>query len=419
MFDGMLSAKYLGWLQKSLYQDRIEFVAGTLIHLKYLEEVIVEHVHEWIRFTKYCGDRGIDVPFTIYAQDVGDYIRWRFPKGNPSRCRFIKASLRIFIEADAMGNFSRRIHALPPPTSALFQEWVPPYLDFLHQHRGVSEKTLRKNTFALSEFAEFISRINIQNLRDLTAHHIHDFCIHRGNRKAITWVSYMGIVRRFLKYVFLRDGLDQDLSFAVGTAKYFRHSGVHDVLTEPEIDKILGCADRLSSLGRRDYAILLLAARYGMRPSDIRKIRLEDIDWRRGQIVFLQSKTGRQLILPLLPEVSDAHIDYLRMGRPSTQTRNIFVRHIAPFEAFVANNNLSRIMIKALDRAGMGKRPGARGLYLFRHSLATNMLKADLPIKMIGDILGHASTDSTFGYMKVDLFHLRSASLSISEVLDE
>lgn len=144
----------------------------------------------------------------------------------------------------------------------------------------------------------------------------------------------MGIIRRFLRYVFPREGLEKDLSFAVGTAKYFRHSGIHDVLTEPEVSQILGCVDRSSAIGRRDYAILFTCSTIWMRPSDICRIRLEDINWWQGQIVFRQSKTGRQLILPLLPEVSKALIDYLRGGRPLTQVRNIFVRHKTHFEPF-------------------------------------------------------------------------------------
>lgn len=163
--------------------------------------------------------------------------------------------------------------------------------------------------------------------------------------------------------------------------------------------------------------MLLLAARYGMRPSDIRQISLDDIHWRDACIIFCQSKTGKQLSLPLLPEVSEALIEYLRNGRPSTQVRNIFVRHKAPFEPFVPNDNLSRIMDKALRSAGLDRRHGPRGLYLLRHSLATSMLVANVSIKIIGDILGHTTTDSTFVYTKIDLPALRSASLSMAEVL--
>jgi site-specific recombinase XerD len=417
MFNEILSAKYLELYQTSRYRDRISWLAETLVRLKYLMVSIVKHVHEWIRFAKYCEDFNIDVPTTFHAPEVTRYLLWRFPKGSGSYYGFIKASIRIFLEADDQGNFSRGVKLPAKPTSVLFNEWAPDYFDFLVQHRGIKETTLQKISFHLREFTDFLKQRNILIMKNLKMSDIHDFCIARGSRKPITWVFYTGTIRRFLRYVFLRGGLEQDLSFAVVRPKSFRFSGINDVLSESEVAKILGCVDRSNAIGRRDYAILLLAARYGIRPSDIRKLSLDEVHWRQGQISFRQSKTGRQLILPLLPEVSEALIDYLRSGRPATQSRSIFVRHKAPFEPFVPENNLSWIMIKALNKAGMDQRRGAKGLYLFRHTLATNMLGAAQPVKTIGDILGHVKTESTFGYMKVDLTHLRSASLSIEEVL--
>ena len=163
--------------------------------------------------------------------------------------------------------------------------------------------------------------------------------------------------------------------------------------------------------------MLLLAARYGMRPSDIRTLCLDDIHWRDNQIAFLQCKTGRYLALPLLPEVAEALISYLREGRPSTEVREVFIRHIAPFEPFVPGNNLFQVIGKALIGAGFDQRQGARGFYLLRHTLATRMLKTHISIKTISDILGHTRLNSTIGYTKVDLCSLRLASISIDEVL--
>lgn len=138
-----------------------------------------------------------------------------------------------------------------------------------------------------------------------------------------------------------------------------------------------------------------------MRPSDIRQLRVEDIDWRQRKISFHQCKTRKPLILPLLPEVSQALIDYLRKGRPSTSFRNIFVRHKAPFEPVSSENSLSKILSKALHKSGLNQRLGRGGLSLLRHSLATRMLKANIPIKSIGDILGHVSIDSMSSFMKI------------------
>jgi integrase len=417
MFAKKLSREYSRWYQNTLHRKRIDLLADSLFNLKYLDVVIEEHGREWLRFTKDCNDREIDIPSNIHAQEIADYIQRRFPKGSPSRRRFIRASLRIFVEADDQGHFFRRIRPAPRSRTGPFQEWIPPYLFFLHQHRGVSEKTINKNTFALGMFMDFLDRAGVVDIGNLKAKHIHDFCLDPDGRKPITWLSYLGIIRRFLKYMFSQGRLERDLSSAIVTAKHYRHGGLHDVLTEAELNKLLSSSNRSDTLGRRDTAIILLAARYGMRPSDIRRICLEDIHWHQGRIVFTQSKTGRQLTLPLLPDVSKAVIDYLRNGRPHTQVRNIFVRHIAPFEPFAPNDNLSHIMIKALRRAGLDQRPGRRGLYLLRHTLATRMLGADVSIKMIADLLGHSSTDSAFGYTKIDLPRLRSVALSIGEVL--
>ena len=139
---------------------------------------------------------------------------------------------------------------------------------------------------------------------------------------------------------------------------------------------------------------MLLAARYGLRPCDLRQLRLEAVDWREGVLSITQAKTGRVLTLPLLADVADALIAYLRNGRPATPSRYVFVRHKAPFEPFVAANNLATIMRQALQRVGLDQREGRRGLYLLRHTLASRMLASGSPLKHIGDVLGHASTDT-------------------------
>jgi site-specific recombinase XerD len=329
----------------------------------------------------------------------------------------VRTALRIFIEADGQGNFTRRIHAPAKPTVEIFTEWVVPYLRFLREHRGLSEGTLRLNVYALHEFTEFVDKRGIRNLYGLNAHHIHDFCSDRGSRKPATWLWYMSNVRCFLNYVFSHGGLQHDLSLAVGGAKHFRYARVPDVLTESDFDKLLSRMDRSSPVGRRDSAIILLAAGYGMRPSDIRELRLDDIHWRGNYIAFRQSKTGKNVILPLLAEISEALIDYLRAGRPSTLVRNIFVRHEPPIEPYSSRFSFYNIMRRALHRAGLDRRRGLRGLYLLRHTLATRMLRAQIPMKTIGDVLGHATMNSTFVYTKVDVSALCSASLSIAEVL--
>jgi integrase len=188
------------------------------------------------------------------------------------------------------------------------------------------------------------------------------------------------------------------------------------VLSAAEVERILAAVDQSTALGRRDYAILLLAARYGLRPCDIRQLALDDINWRAGRIDLRQLKTGRPLVLPLLADVAIALSEYIRNGRPVSSHRNIFLRHRAPFEPFAPENNLIANMRGALRRAGLAGRTGRRGLYLFRHTLATRLLADGHPLKTIADCLGHASTDTTYGYTRVDLAELRTVAIAEEEV---
>jgi integrase len=188
------------------------------------------------------------------------------------------------------------------------------------------------------------------------------------------------------------------------------------VLGQSDLDRILTSVDRSTPLGRRDYVILLLAARYGLRLCDIRQLTLDEIDWRGARIDIRQVKTGRPLALPLLPDVADALSTYLRDGCPASTDRTIFLRHCAPFEPFAVENNLAAIMRAPLRRAGLAARTGRRGLYLFRQTLATRLLASGRPLKTIADLLGHASTQTTYGYTRVDLVGLRGVAISEEEV---
>ena len=145
MLAKTLSVEYNGYYQACKYQERIDMLAASLANLKYSGDVVDQHVHEWLRFSRYCDNVGIDIPSSIYAQEINDYVRWRLPSGSESRHRFIRASLRILIEADDRGKFDRRIHAQSQPTTPLFKMWVIPYVDFLKKHRGICEKTCRKS----------------------------------------------------------------------------------------------------------------------------------------------------------------------------------------------------------------------------------------------------------------------------------
>lgn len=407
-FSGLSREKY----RTSPHKQRIDHLGSSLLKLRYAHEVIRQHLHEWLRFSLRLDKEGELLPASS-SESVKQYLDQRVLGRSASRSRVLRASVRIFLEADEQGSFRRRV-GNPSYVPAWFSPTLTLYLQFVREHRGLSQKTLRKYVQQLSTFAQYLECAGVTELACIRPEQIRAFYenVERGKPRR----SYGCTLRVFFRWAALQGLLSNSLCDAVPKPRQYRHINLPDTLSEADVDRILGAVDKSSALGRRDYAILLLAARYGLRPSDIRQLTLDDIDWRNARIDLRQLKTGRPLTLPLLPEVAEALCSYLRDGRPAASNRTIFIRHRAPFEPFSPANNLVANMRGALIRAGLAKRPGRRGIYLFRHTLATRLLASGQPLKTIADVLGHASTHTTFGYTRVDLVALRAVAVSEEEV---
>lgn len=398
--------------QASAHKLTIDHIGSSLVNLRYADEVIRQHLHEWLRFCVHLEETGISPLPAANSDLVQNYLAKRIAGLSASRARFVRASVRIFSEADEKGKFRRRINS-PPSTPIWFIQGLTQYLQFVRVHRGLSEKTERKYRQKLSAFAHFLESCGIGQLGAITPQHIREFYENAGGMPRR---SYGSTLRAFFSWAAAQGWLSKSLGDAIPRPRQYRHVGLPDVLNQSDVERLLAAVDRSTPLGRRDYAILLLAARYGLRPSDIRQLTLDDIDWRGVRIDLRQVKTGRSLALPLLPEVAHALSAYLRDGRPASTNRVIFLRHCAPFEPFANENNLNAIMRKALRLAGLHDRSGRRGLYLLRHTLATQLLASGRPLKTISDLLGHASTQTTYVYTKVDLVGLRTVAIAEEEV---
>jgi integrase len=417
MFADYYFADQVERYRASPHKCRIDHVAQALVSRQYLKEVAEQHLREWLRFTADCDARGIALPQTVHAREVQDYIARRLPRGSASRRRFVRASVRIFLETDADGVFRRRIGtAVAPAVPAWIEPTLRAYRTFLGEHRGLAARTVHKRTWHLGQMAEAWGHAGVRALPDLRASHIQQFLLKLDHLKTATRRTYGVTLRSFLRWAYQEGQLPTDLRAAVTTGRHMRQAQVRDVMATEDIDRLLASVDRSRAVGRRDYAVLLLAIRYGMRPSDIRQLRLDDVQWRRRLIAIRQAKTGRPLTLPLLPEIAEALADYLREGRPATAAREIFIRHRAPFAPFVPTNNLTAIVRPLFRRTGLDQRSGGRGLYVFRHTLASGLLAAGCPIKSIADVLGHQSTDTTMEYATVNLAALRRVALSEAEV---
>lgn len=187
---------------------------------------------------------------------------------------------------------------------------------------------------------------------------------------------------------------------------------IPSVYTMEEVKQIIACVDRSHPQGKRDYAMILLAARYGLRASDIISLRFANIDWERNRIILTQQKTQKTVTLPLSEEVGSALVEYIRNGRPAIDTPFMFISGHAPFKP-LKSNVLSSNIAKAMRTAGIDSGKRKHGSHSLRHSLASNLLKANETLPVISGILGHNSTASTMTYLRVDINQLRRCALDV------
>ena len=197
-------------------------------------------------------------------------------------------------------------------SQSFYEAYVPKYVDFVRQHRG--RRTTRQLEDCLKRFFGRVVADGLSDLHDLKVGHVQKFISDLQHYKRTTIATYTSALRCFLRYLHMQEILEVDLSLAVESPRLYQKSHPPETLEKDTVERLLVAVDRSTSLGKRDYAILLLAARYGLRPSDIRGLRFEHVWWREQRLAFLQSKTQRLLELPLLSDVDNALVDYIRHG---------------------------------------------------------------------------------------------------------
>ncbi len=276
----------------------------------------------------------------------------------------------------------RRERGLTAATGKVYGWWVHRFLE-----EGFGERTLVVTSLSPSEISSFVAK-------------------HAGSgglRRAQLMVTALRSFFRFL----VREGETRiDLSVSVPKVPCRSQGAALKHISDREVGQILATCDRATGAGRRNYAVLLLLARLGLRAGEVAGLELEDIDWRSGEISVL----GKGLLrdrLPLVPELGEALVAYLRRDRPRSSSRRIFLSLTAPCRG-LRGTAVTHIVERAIARAGLT--PPFRGAHLLRHSLATNLLRKGRSLEEIGEVLRHRSTATTQIYAKVDLQALRAVA---------
>lgn len=345
--------------------------------------------------------------------DVGDVNEQTVDQYQRFRAKYRKSFLSELPALKRLLNVLRRIDAISPAaTKAItpLEQIEQDFEHFLLHERGLCQVSVIRHRTPLRKFLQeycaqgvaSFSRLTSADITQFVVRHAHDQSPRSGH--CMCWT-----IRAFTRYLLFREYVATDLSTAVPSIRTWRFSTLPEHLSTAQVQQVLDGCDRSSSIGKRDYAVLLLLARLGLRANEVAMLRLVDIDWHTSRLM-VRGKGRQNDWLPLLDEVGAAFADYLQHGRPPTTSGRVFVRSLAPHTQFASSAGISELARAALRRAGLDVRH--QGAHLFRHSLATRMLRKGASLSEIGQVLRHQDHDTTRLYAKVDIDALRKLGLS-------
>ena len=228
----------------------------------------------------------------------------------------------------------------------------------------------------------------------------------------------LAMLRNFLLALHKLGKTVENLSLTVPKDNYKNHAKLPSVYTVEEINKIIAGIDNANAKGKRDCAIILLASRLGLRASDIRDLKFCNINWAMSCISLVQQKTGKSIELPLLKEVGEAIIDYLKFGRQKSDEPYIFLQSGYPFQP-ITTTNITTLVTKAINNAGIVSNSRKKGPHALRHSLANILLQMETPMPIISEVLGHKNSETTKLYLRIDESSLRKCVLDVPPVTEE
>jgi integrase/recombinase XerD len=394
--------RYVVWLTENGYAARNIFRRVP----------ILMHFGEFARVRG--AERCDDLPAYV-ARFAESWAKERGKKCTSKRARMgvlneaknpIQQMLRLVVPGYAGAGRSRRVQDPFPDCASKFYA-------YLREERGLRESSVRHYLHYLRGFETFLGEISLYHLGELSPPVLSAYIL--KSSRTLSRSSMVGLcccLRVFLRYLHRQRLLERDLSRVVESPQKYRLSNVPRSISWDEVRRMLEAVDRRTSLGKRDYAVLLLLVTYGLRAHEVARMTLDDIDWKECRIRIPERKAGHWMTYPLSPIVGEAILEYLRHGRPQSPARHVFFRVPAPCRPLtsVAISNLASQYIK---KAGIQvARPGSHTL---RHTCVQRLVDANFDLKLIGDYVGHRSSSSTEIYTKVAIEALREVALGDGE----
>ena len=398
--------------EKDRFNKICEGLSTALRKLNYSERSVHRHRLVWERYYAFKS------PFSIDAESKDEFLfqRHGINKSNKVMSSYqiaVRIAMDEFLEYSQTGTIVKRgnpcLTNIPYPESLriVAEQFIQSLQNRLHP------KTIIRYICNLKRLTIYLDSQGIRDYKALKPENITVFISEISAYRERYIEDILSNLKKFFRYLYLNGYNDRDLSVFVPKANPRPAKGhLPTIWTKKDIEKVLSCIDISSPTGKRDYAMILIMARLGLRVGDITRLTFDNIKWNHNSIELIQLKTKTPLVLPLFEDVGNAIIDYINNGRPVTDSTVIFVKHQVPYTEFSGNNHLYGTLNKYLYHAGIAVPPDkSRGMHTLRHSMAVGLLQKDVPLPVISRILGHESIDSTSAYLRVDVEQLRQLTI--------
>ena len=386
------------------YLEKVGYARGSILQFKSTTNQLIKFMDSE-KIEQYTTDVGIQFLQTCYAYDPNVTVN----DTNMERLRY----LRKLSEYQLHGAIIPKAHKRERPYNIpkAFRATTDAFLAY-RRFEGIIEKNMCTISLYLERFFSYLTAQSVTRPEQITGINIHGFLRFIMGYSNQTKDHMMRTVRKFMGFCFKNGYHPEDLSSYAPNVHYEKRARIPSAYSRDDVMKLLALVDRNNPVGKRNYAILLLIARLGLRAGDVVNLKFENINWEENRISLTQHKTGRPLTLPLLEDVGLAIIDYLKFGRPKCDCHNIFVRHRPPMDAF-SSGGVYNLVSNYIGKAGLLTQGKKHGPHALRHSLASRLLEENVPLPVISEILGHADTNTTAAYLSISIEKLRRCALEV------
>lgn len=403
--------------------EAIQFILRTLEQQDYASGTLKNYRNSFNVFEKYLADHAIS---HVTEQVCIDYILFKTGKEisgftGDTKDRKLNRRMKplhlllLYLNTGQLINKPRQKN----PEFTCPEGFHDEYHQFVEEcdYRGYSNATKKNNVQKVQVFLKHMDSIGIHESEHITLMDIENFLdLYKEN--AIKYIgTILYVLRNYFSFLYERGFIADPVSTLLPKLRVPRNGSIPYSWEKADVLKLLEAVDRNDPTGKRDYAILLMTVHLGLRTSDIRNLKLTDLNWGRKTISIIMHKTKQPLELPLLDDIGWAVIDYLKNGRPKTTSPCLFIRHRPPFNAFGETGSFGKALHRYMIKAGINtKMKQPHGMHSLRSALAKNMLETEAPLPVISETLGHQNINTTAIYLKIDIKGLRKCALDPEEV---